>query len=140
MFCKNCGAEIPDNAVVCPKCGVATSSEPKVTPTVTELQRAPKSIGGFICGLLGFLLDWVPIVGFVLSIVGAALCGSGKNAVRSNPQAYGSTGLLTAGQVLGIIGIVASSIMLIITLIWGVILGGGGLFYFMDDILDILDL
>lgn len=30
--------------------------------------------------------------------------------------------------------------MLIITLIWGVILGGGGLFYFMDDILDILDL
>lgn len=58
MFCKNCGAEIPDNAVVCPKCGVATSSEPKVTPTVTELQRAPKSIGGFICGLLGFLLDW----------------------------------------------------------------------------------
>ena len=136
MFCKNCGAEIPDNAVVCPKCGVATSS----TPTVTELQRAPKSIGGFICGLLGFLLDWVPIVGFVLSIVGVALCGSGKNAVRSNPQAYGSTGLLTAGQVLGIIGIVASSIMLIITLIWGVILGGGGLFYFMDDILDILDL
>ena len=131
MFCKNCGAEIPDNAVVCPKCGVATSSEPKVTPTVTELQRAPKSIGGFICGLLGFLLDWV---------VGVALCGSGKNAVRSNPQAYGSTGLLTAGQVLGIIGIVASSIMLIITLIWGVILGGGGLFYFMDDILDILDL
>ena len=29
MFCKNCGAELPENASVCPKCGtvVSTSSE-----------------------------------------------------------------------------------------------------------------
>ena len=26
MFCKNCGKEINDNAVICPKCGVPTNN------------------------------------------------------------------------------------------------------------------
>lgn len=32
MFCKNCGAEIPENAVVCIKCGVAVSITPVKSP------------------------------------------------------------------------------------------------------------
>ncbi len=28
MFCKNCGAEIDNNAAVCPQCGVATAAAP----------------------------------------------------------------------------------------------------------------
>ena len=30
MFCKNCGQEIDDKAVVCPHCGVAQKSTPEV--------------------------------------------------------------------------------------------------------------
>ena len=26
MFCKNCGAELPENASVCPKCGTGVHS------------------------------------------------------------------------------------------------------------------
>lgn len=138
MYCPNCGAEIPDGTLICPKCGVPTSKNS--TSTTSQIERAPKSIGGFICGLLGFLLDWLPVVGLVLSIVGVALCGSGKKEVQKNPSAYASTGLLTAGQVLGIIGIIASSIVLIATLVWGIILGNGGFFSILESILELCDL
>ena len=58
MYCKNCGAQIDDNAVVCPKCGVAQ----------TQIQEAPAVVdnGGFGWGLLGFC---IPIVGLILFLV-----------------------------------------------------------------------
>ena len=52
-FCKNCGKEIDDNAVVCVNCG---SSQ---TPQVTDN-------GGFGWGLLGCC---IPIVGLILFLV-----------------------------------------------------------------------
>lgn len=57
-FCKNCGAEIDDNAVVCPKCGVAQKDLDK--PTDTE------DNGGFGWGLLGCC---IPLVGLILFLV-----------------------------------------------------------------------
>lgn len=101
---------------------------------------APKSVGGFICGLLGFLLEWFPLIGLILSIVGVALCSKGKKEVAKDPQAYTGTGLLTAGQVLGIIGIVVGAIALIFTLIWCIILGNGGFFSLMEEMINLLDL
>ena len=50
-FCKNCGKEIDDNAVVCPHCGV-------IQNTVDN--------GGFLWGLLGCC---IPIVGLILFLV-----------------------------------------------------------------------
>mgnify|MGYP003328617982 CR=1 FL=1 len=138
MYCANCGSEIPDGSVFCPKCGVSTSSQIPEND-IPARQRAPKSIGGFICGLLGFLLDLIPVVGLVLSIVGASLCGNGKRLIASKPDAYEGGGLLTAGQVLSIIGIVVSSITLIATIV-SLVIGGGFLLFNFDDLLDLLDL
>lgn len=53
MYCKNCGAEIDDQAAVCPKCGVAQKQ-----PVVDN--------GGFGWGLLGCC---IPIVGLILFLV-----------------------------------------------------------------------
>lgn len=139
MFCTNCGAEIPDGTIICPKCGVPTNST-QTTTAAPGSKKAPKSVGGFICGLLGFLLDWFPLLGLIFSIVGVALCGSGKKEVAKNPQAYTGTGMLTAGQVLGVIGIVVSAIALIFTLVWCIILGNGGFFSLMEELIDLLDL
>lgn len=58
MFCKNCGEEIDDNAVVCPKCGVAV----KEVAAATAVGDAPNM--GF--AVLGFFF---PIVGLILYLV-----------------------------------------------------------------------
>ena len=54
-FCKNCGAQIDDQAVVCTSCGVAQNTAPAVVDK-----------GGFGWGLLGWC---VPIVGLILFLV-----------------------------------------------------------------------
>ena len=54
-FCKNCGAQIDDNAVVCTSCGAAQNTAPAVVDK-----------GGFGWGLLGWCL---PIVGLILFLV-----------------------------------------------------------------------
>lgn len=54
-FCKNCGAQIDDQAVVCTSCGVAQNTAPAVVDK-----------GGFGWGALGCCL---PIVGLILFLV-----------------------------------------------------------------------
>ena len=54
-YCKSCGAEIHDQAVVCPHCGVAQETKPAVVDN-----------GGFGWGLLGFC---IPLVGLILYLV-----------------------------------------------------------------------
>lgn len=55
MYCKNCGKEINDEAVICPECGVQQK----------EL-TASNDTGGFGWGLLGCC---IPIVGLILFLV-----------------------------------------------------------------------
>ena len=52
-YCRNCGANIDDQAVICPTCGVAQKE-----PVVDN--------GGFGWGLLGCC---IPIVGLILYLV-----------------------------------------------------------------------
>ena len=54
-FCKYCGAQIDENAVVCTSCGASQSTAPAVVDK-----------GGFGWGLLGWC---VPIVGLILFLV-----------------------------------------------------------------------
>ena len=54
-YCKNCGAQIADSAVVCTSCGSAQNTTPAVVDN-----------GGFGWGALGCCL---PIVGLILFLV-----------------------------------------------------------------------
>ena len=54
-YCKNCGAQIDDQAVICPHCGVAQWTNPAVVDN-----------GGFGWGMLGFC---IPVVGLILYLV-----------------------------------------------------------------------
>lgn len=54
-YCKNCGAQIDDQAVICPKCGVSQETKPAVVDN-----------GGFGWGVLGCC---IPIVGLILFLV-----------------------------------------------------------------------
>lgn len=60
MFCKQCGNEIADVAVVCTKCGVATDNFSKSSEKTREVFLLT---GGYVASVL------VPIVGFIFGIV-----------------------------------------------------------------------
>ncbi len=55
MYCRHCGQEIDDQAVICPHCGVATQA---TTPVIDS--------GGIGWGILGCC---IPIVGLILWLV-----------------------------------------------------------------------
>ena len=55
-YCKNCGANIDDKAVVCPSCG-ATQDKP---------QQVAEEKNVFLWGVVGF---FVPIAGLVLYLM-----------------------------------------------------------------------
>ena len=59
VFCRNCGREIDEKAVICPHCGVPQAG----VNGNTVLQEDSGSIGW---GVLGF---FIPIVGLVLFLV-----------------------------------------------------------------------
>lgn len=55
MFCKNCGAEINDNAVVCVNCGCAVNND--TNKVITDPDKSSKDwiITLLLCWFLGYL-------------------------------------------------------------------------------------
>ncbi|MDE6585118.1 MAG: zinc ribbon domain-containing protein [Clostridia bacterium] len=101
MFCKNCGREINDNAMVCPYCGVATG---KGGAVAEEKKVNAFGIVGFVLGLLSLWLGVYfcisPVLGLIFSAVGMAK----MKKCRVN-------GLAIAGLVLSIISL----------FVWGIV-------------------
>ena len=62
MYCKNCGAQIDDQAVVCPHCGVATGAGEPASAKAPASDDAPS--GGFLA--LGLFF---PLIGLILYLV-----------------------------------------------------------------------
>ena len=57
MFCKQCGSEIPDNAVVCVKCGVGTDNFEKKS----EVSNGVLTAGYVLAALM-------PLIGGIIGI------------------------------------------------------------------------
>jgi len=83
MQCRKCGTEIADRALICYRCGAATS-EPRVPPP--ETRRRPPSRGPLVLALIVLVLsalfmgqvitDQVPReVGYVLAALGLGAIG-----------------------------------------------------------------
>lgn len=106
MFCKSCGKEVKDEAIICPYCGCALA---KIAVNgETEKPEGKRKINvlclvGFILSVLSWFLalfGMVAIAGFILSIVGLV------QANRKNERLKG----------LGIAGIPVAACSLIYTL------------------------
>lgn len=66
-------------------------------------------VAGFVCGLLGLILCWVPVLGLVLGVLGVILGGIGIGIGRKSGA---GTGLAVAGLVLGIISLVPAILVI----------------------------
>ena len=69
MFCKNCGAEMADEAQFCPKCGASKEGEVKKSnvdvkeDNTVQFQLKPKFNWGYkLLGTVGVALFWVIII------------------------------------------------------------------------------
>lgn len=93
MFCRACGSEIADDAVVCVRCGRATG-----VPVPGMIQPPAKDEGGggtFIFAVIAALI--IPIAGFVGAVV---LLAKGK---IGHGLAVGLLSLLSALMWLGVL-------------------------------------
>lgn len=128
MFCKNCGKEIDDNAVVCPNCGVATEKmqENAAAATNTEAKKTNvMAIIGFVLSLVSGVFSNIPTVGSYIAglawVAALVLCILG---IKKAKEGYNLKGLAVAGLVLCIIDIVL--IIIGIILVLGVLAAVGG--------------
>lgn len=91
-FCRNCGTEIDNNTIVCPKCGVSQSS--------INFQQPTDNRSGIGWGILSF---FIPVAGLVLFLVWK----------DSRPRASKSAGIGA------LIGTILSSILGLIIILAG---------------------
>ena len=95
MFCKNCGKEIDDNAVVCPHCGV-------MQKTLAAEEKKPVNglgIAGFVISLLSM---WLSVYFCIASIIAVILSAIGY----AKREKHSVNGLALAGLIIGIVTLV----------------------------------
>ncbi len=67
-------------------------------------------LAGMIIGILSYIFCWVPVLDFILGLIGVILSGVGL----SRKERYRLNGFAVAGLVLGIIGLVIGVIYMIV--------------------------
>lgn len=97
MYCKYCGSEIDDRAVICPKCGVATS-EVQIQNSVEQKTNT--------LAIVGFVLSFVvAIAGLICSVIA-------RKQIKQSGE--GGMGLATAGMIISIVELSLSVLLSII--------------------------
>ena len=97
-------------------------------------ENLPNAVAVLVLGILS-LLNGCLGVGLVLGIIGVVLSKKGMAAYAAEPTRYKGYGMLNAGRVMSIIGIVLGAISLFVSLI-GLIAG----FAYFEWIFDLLDI
>ena len=101
MYCKNCGNDIHDEAVVCIHCGCTVNQQN------TQKQTAKTNV----LAIVGFALSFfIPLAGLICSIIGYKKADSDYNG--------NGKGFAIAGTVIGAIELAISVICVLIALIW----------------------
>jgi len=66
MYCKYCGQQIADDAVVCVNCGRAVKEE--VKQVLGDERRGPLTTGQYILSIIATII--LPIIGYVIAFIG----------------------------------------------------------------------
>ena len=110
MFCKNCGKEIDDNAVICPNCGIQVNEIKSETAASSAKRVNGLGIAAFVVSILSL---WLGVYFMIASFVGLGL----SIAAFVMRKKYNScNGLAIAGLV---ISIVSTAIWVIVWIIVG---------------------
>ena len=104
--------------------------------TNQQLEKLPNATAVLILGICSILFGCV-FAGFICGIVGLALSKKPMMMYQMNPMKYVNYGVLNAGRILSIIGVILGAI----AIVWGIIsvLVLGGSFLLFDSFEDLLD-
>lgn len=110
-YCSHCGAELLDEAVICPKCGCPVETVPAKTE-VNAGQRDARGLG--IASIVLGCFPFVPGLGSVLSIIGIIL---GAVGLHKSGTALHERHLNIAGLVVSCVTAFLSIIFVVIYII-----------------------
>lgn len=100
MFCKNCGKEVNDNAVICPNCGVQLA---QLKGGKAEDESKSNSMA-----IIGFVLSFfISIAGLICSIIAYRKCRD--EGLNGKGLAIAGIAISVASMVLAFIYIIAAS-------------------------------
>ena len=95
MFCKYCGNEINEKAIVCPNCGVAVNN------TICHSSEQKTNVLAIVGLIMAYFM---PIAGLICSIIGYKKAGEYSD--NSKPMAL--AGIIISSIITGIIFIILS--------------------------------
>jgi len=107
-YCSHCGAEIDDNAVVCPKCGCQVSPIAAANPAVPASSESDSVRGLAIASLILILIGATWPIGLILAIVAKA---TDKSAGKRDSKCA------TAALIIALVEAIAAIIIAIIFVI-----------------------
>lgn len=100
----------------------------------TEIkQTVPYAVATLILGICSIVFGCF-FVGLICGIVGLVLGGKGKRVYNEAPSSYTGYGMLSAGRILSIIGVISGAIYVIYYIIAVAILGSTGLLALLLDL------
>ena len=73
MFCRHCGKEINDEAVICVHCGCAVTPRAKPAENTTTTVTQPNAKDKLVAGLLALLLGGIGVHKFYLGEIGMGI-------------------------------------------------------------------
>ena len=91
----------------------------------TQQQNAPYAVAALVLGICSLLFGCF-FVGLVCGIVGLVLANKGLATYNANPAAYSGFGMLKAGKVTSILGIIFGAIYVVYYIVAVAILGSAG--------------
>ena len=90
-----------------------------------QKQNAPYAVAALVLGICSLLFGCF-FVGLVCGIVGLVLANKGLATYQTNPDLYSGYGMLKAGKITSILGIIFGAIYVFYYIIAVVILGAAG--------------
>ncbi len=89
-------------------------------------QNAPYAVASLVLGVCSLLFGCL-FVGFICGIVGVVLAKKGIAAYEAKPSEYEGYGMLKAGKITSILGIVFGALYILYYVIFVAIIGAAGL-------------
>ena len=114
MFCKNCGAEIPEGSAFCTNCGANAAAAPVQAPEPVYAQPANPAVTVspskvLTWGILGLAFSDLGILGIIFSAIGLK---KSKLFLLEHGALFGQA---KVGRILAKVGLIVSIVM---TVLW----------------------